>query len=164
MFCPTCQTVVWAALDTCPTCGGTMREVAAGDAVEVVEATAEVGSGEPAVMGAEAPVEVNALTLSVPAARFALPVPVRLAELSVAAWRQPAVRAAVKTGASALALSLAMSAARRALIRPQARRAVVRSVLPTLTDLLQPEAPNDHYGSALVVETFVYMRQVVVRR
>lgn len=142
-----------------------MREVAAGDAVEVVEATAEVGSGEPALMGTEASSEVNALTVSEPSSRFTLPVPVRLAELSVAAWRQPAVRAAVKTGASALALSLAMRAARRALIRPTARRAVTRAVLPALTDLLQPEVPNerDHERGAVVVETFVYMRRVVRR-
>lgn len=160
MFCPTCQTVVWAALETCPTCGGTMREVEAGDAVDVVEATAEIGTGEPAA-GLDASGVPDPLAVAATSERMALPVSVRLAELTFAAWRQPAVRAAVKTGASALALSLAMRAARHALLRPSTRRVVLRPVLPTLSDLLPSEADARRERGPVVIETFVYVRRVV---
>ena len=159
MFCPTCQTVVWTEPETCPTCGGTMRAVAAGDAVEIVEAVAEPRTDEPA-NDEHAPSGVTALTVAQPAT---LPLPVRLAELSVAAWRQPAVRAAIKTGASALALSLAMRAARRALTRSPSRRLAARPTLPALSDLLPRETPDGRERGTIVIETFVYIRRVVRR-
>ncbi|HLZ23592.1 MAG TPA: hypothetical protein VKQ30_15880 [Ktedonobacterales bacterium] len=162
MFCPTCQTVVWSAPDICPTCGGMMREVAAGDSVEVVEGSAELGVGEPAKDDATSS-EMSALAVAGSSGRVTLPAPVRLAEVSVAAWRQPAVRAAIKTGASALALTLAMRAARHMLARPPARRAAIRTVLPTLSDLLQSEAPDGRERGTMVIETFVYVRRVIRR-
>jgi hypothetical protein len=139
-----------------------MREVAAGDAVDVVEATAEVGAGEP-VADSETPVQAGALAVAEPSGPFALPVPMRLAELTLVAWRQPAVRAAVKTGASALALSLALRAARHILTHPGARRAVTRSALPSLSGLLQPESSDGREHGAMVIETYVYMRRVIRR-
>lgn len=163
MFCPTCQTVVRTSSGPCPTCGGTMREIAAGDAVEVVETTAEVRPEAVIQTTRALPPETETLSVAASHASAALPVQVRLAELSLAAWRRPFVRAAVKTGASALALSLAMRATRHALIRPAVRRVALRSAPAALKSVLEADPPADSERDAAVIETFVYVRRVVRR-
>ena len=160
MFCPTCQTAVWATSDVCPTCGGTMRAVAAGDTVEVVEATMEMCAEEADKAGDVVPLDMGTLTVTSRPVPTISPMRARLAELSVAAWRQPAVRAAIKTGASAVALSLVMRTARRMLIRPAAHRAVSRAMLPSLADLFASDTPDGHQHGATMVETFIYVRRM----
>lgn len=159
MFCPTCQTVVRTSSGPCPTCGGIMREVAARDAVEVVETTVEVRPEEVAQATGAPPPETGTLAVAPLPASAALPVPARLAQLSLAAWRRPLVRATVKTGASALALSLAVRATRHALIRPSVRR----SAPSVLRSMLEADSPPDSECGAAVIETFVYVRRVIRR-
>lgn len=172
MLCPTCQTVVPDGSGFCPACGAALRDMTSMDEIqgeiEVVEVTAEIMPETPAAEAGAGAAPMGdgittALTLRGPAGEAA-PAVVRARELALAAWRQPAVRAAVKTGASAVALSLAMRAARQALASPRPRRTVTRSVLPTLTDLFQPEAQGSaNEGEYEVVETIFYMRRVVRR-
>lgn len=169
MFCPTCQTVVRDGPGVCPACGGTLRGLAATDEIdeiEVVEVIAELmpDSAPDPLDGDVSPDSVASTALAVrPASRELSPALSRAGQFAVAAWRQPAVRAAVKTGASAVALSLAMRIARQALASPSARRTVVRDALPSLSDLFHSgnETPGGRY---VVVETYIYMRRVVVRR
>lgn len=167
MFCPTCQTVVFDGPGFCPTCGDTMREVAPADEIEVVEVTAELlPDAPPDASPAHTPRDPVASTSTALAVRRTdetlSPALVRAGRFALAAWRQPAVRAAVKTGASAVALSVALRVARQALTVPSARRLATRTVLPSLPDLFhaENEPPNGKYE---VVETFFYMRRVVRR-
>lgn len=164
MYCPTCQMAVRDSHDYCPTCGGTMRDVAATDDIEVVEVTAEVmpetpmtSTGEPATNGD------IIRTLAVRRASGELtPAFSRAREVALAAWRQPAVRAAVRTGASAVALSLAVRLARQAIASPRARGTVTRTALPALSEFFRPETEGPS-GDYEVVETIFYMRRVVRR-
>lgn len=165
MFCPTCQMVVPDGPGVCPACGDTLRDLAATDEIEVVEVTAELMPDVATVPpdGSAIPDAIPATALAVrPAAAELSPALTRAGQLAIAAWRQPAVRAAVKTGASAVALSLAFRAARQALASPSARRAVARDALPSLSDLFHTgnEPPDGRY---VVVETYIYMRRVVRR-
>lgn len=169
MFCPTCQTVLREAPELCPACGETMRPIAASDAVEVVEGTAESGVYTAVrldeVSGID-DVPAQSFALVAPSRQPALPVLARLPELTAQVWRQPAVRAAVKTGASAIALSLAVRAARVALSGRGPRRALTSTALPALSDLLAPREsalPSQRAQYGEVVETYIYMRRVIRR-
>lgn len=166
MFCPTCQTVVPAGPSFCPTCGDTMRDVSAADTVEVVEGSAAVTLELPELAPDNGEQPANSDTPLALALRRppGTPVPalMRAGQLAVAAWRQPAVRAAVKTGATAVALSLTVRAARQALTLPRARRLPARSPLPSLVDLFTSER-EPRTGEYEVVETYFYMRRVVRR-
>ena len=166
MFCPSCQTVVRGGPGFCPTCGDTMRDVSATDAVEVVEVTAAVMPGMPADVSAyNDPSRERDTTMALAVRRPTgdlAPALARAGQLALAAWRQPAVRAAVKTGTTAVALSLAVRAARQAMVPSRARRAATRTMLPSLADLMAREnEPNR--GDYQVVETVFYMRRVVRR-
>lgn len=172
MLCPTCQTAVPGGSGFCPTCGATIRDMTGRDdtdnldEIEVVEVTAEIMPESPAPVADSGEPAMNddittALTIRGPAGE---PIPAlnRARELALAAWRQPAVRAVVRTGASAVALSLAMRAARQALASPRPRRTATRSALPAMAELFQPEA-RERDGEYVVVETIFYMRRVVRR-
>jgi hypothetical protein len=96
-----------------------------------------------------------------------------LSRLPALAWRQPAVRAAVRTGASALALSLALRLAGRWATGRGARQAVRTSALLPLGDIAgdmvsegldrseRRRVARRHRRRAHVTETFVYMRRTV---
>jgi hypothetical protein len=99
-----------------------------------------------------------------PGALAALP---RLAAL---AWRQPAVRSAVTTGASAVALSLVWRVAGAALARGRAQRMLLptgESLAPMVGELLQGTTPGKRLRRrgrrGEVVEEIVYVRRVFRR-
>lgn len=164
MYCPTCQMAVRDSYDYCPTCGGTMRDVAETDDIEVVEVTAEVMPETPTTSTSQPATNddiIRTLAVRRPSGELT-PTLSRAREVALAAWRQPAVRAAVRTGASAVALSLAMRIARQALASPRARRTVTRTALPALSDFFRPEAERPT-GEYEVVETIFYMRRIVRR-
>jgi hypothetical protein len=147
----------------CPVCGGTLRDVSASDAVELVEATASLGGGEPA---ANEHVDATRAVVRVP--QRPLPASLgRLSALPALAWQQPAVRAAVRTGASALALSLAIRAARAMVSGRRTSAAMTQGPLPALADLFQSQpATRRTSGPAArveIVETFIYVRRIVRR-
>jgi hypothetical protein len=174
MFCPSCQLVVQGDAGSpvevaapCPVCGGTLRDISAADAVEMVEATASLGgAGEPAADGAA---DASRAVVRVPERPLPLSLS-RLSALPALAWRQPVVRAAVRTGASALALSLAVRAARAIVVGRRARATMTDTVLPTVAELLQSprSTPTARPTSGLaprveIVETFIYVRRIVRR-
>ncbi len=79
------------------------------------------------------------------------------------AWRQPAVRAAVRTGASAIAFSVALQVAGRLVAGRNARHAVTQAALPGLMDLLKPgerHAPRPRRRRGVeVTETVIFMQR-----
>ncbi len=164
MFCPSCQLAVPGAPRSCPACGGSLRDVSPVDAVELVEA----GGASAESSGSETGVTLVATREIAPLADPpALPALVRLRELPALAWRQPVVRAAVRTGASTLALSLALRAARALVSARSSSVALPRGAAPTLAEMLQPRGavrdlpPGE--SQVEIVETFVYVRRVVRR-
>jgi hypothetical protein len=94
----------------------------------------------------------------------------RVTAVTALAWRQPAVRSAVKTGAGAVALALMARAARRWLAGQQAGRRATESLLPAVADALRlpqngprPRRERGADEGAVVVETFIYARRVMRR-
>ena len=97
----------------------------------------------------------------------------RLATLATAAWRQPVVRSAVTTGASAVALSLVWRVAGAALSGGKARRALLpsltegESVAPMVGDLLRGATPGKRLRRrgrrGEIVEEVVYIRRIFRR-
>jgi hypothetical protein len=82
------------------------------------------------------------------------------ASLPAQLWRQPAVRAAARTGAAAIALSMALRLARGWLAHSLARGAS-RSIAPALTkNLPEVSLPRRMARGAETVETWIYVRQV----
>ncbi len=121
--------------------------------------------GSVRIVEADAPEAETGLTPDAagarPTALAALP---RLAAL---AWRQPAVRSAVTTGASAVALSLVWRAAGAALARGRARRMLLPaggSLAPMVGDLLEGATPSKRLRKrgrrGEVVEEVVYIRRI----
>jgi hypothetical protein len=88
-----------------------------------------------------------------------------LSHAGVVAWRQPAVRAVVRTGASAVALSVALRVAGRLVTSRSARQIATQAALPGLTELLAPgEQRVARRGRDVEVsETFIYMRRITRR-
>ena len=168
MVCPTCLTDLREAPSRCSVCGTDLA---------TAEATPPLMEGIVEGVVREAPLDgehlestaaVHTLTVVRPAERQ-VSLLQRAALLPALAWQQPAVRAAVKTGASAVALSLAARAARQWL-RPTVipRPSLSESALPALMDALRerdlarrPDGPRDQ--GAVVSETFVYIRRVIRR-
>jgi hypothetical protein len=97
----------------------------------------------------------------------------RLATLATAAWRQPVVRSAVTTGASAVALSLVWRVAGAALSGGRARRALLptltegESLAPMVGDLLRGATPGKRLRRrgrrGEIVEEVVYIRRIFRR-
>lgn len=166
MYCPTCGVVLRISSGFCPTCGAALTG-APEDMREVVEVVGEVmPDTTPAdARHGETPQQeapIAALTLRRAGGELVPPL-ARASALARAAWRQPAVRAAVKTSASALAVSLAMRAARQAMAASLApRRRAERSRLPSLADIFAGES-GARDGEYEITETVFYMRRVVRR-
>lgn len=118
------------------------------------------------VVEAEAPSAPTAETA--PAGETAL---AALPRLAVVAWRQPAVRSAVKTGASAVALSLVWRLAGAALAHGRARRMLLPSasegLAPIASDLLREVTPGRRLRRrgqrGEIVEEVVYIRRIFRR-
>lgn len=87
-----------------------------------------------------------------------------LAHAGAVAWRQPAVRAAVRTGATAVALSVALRMAGRLVMSRSARQLAAQAALPGLAELLEPgDQRVARRGRGEVTETFIYIRRVTRR-
>jgi hypothetical protein len=127
--------------------------------VRIVEADAPVALSEQPTQGERS----GAL-----AARLAT-----AATLATAAWRQPVVRSAVTTGASAVALSLVWRVAGAALSGGKARRALLptlaegESLAPMVGELLRGATPSKRLRRrgrrGEIVEEVVYIRRVFRR-
>lgn len=168
MFCPSCQLVVAEAPEACPACGGGLRDVGAADAVELVEATASFASADTGAGASTHAGTAGSETRAVARLpRRETPALARLAELPALAWRQPAVRSAVRTGAGALALSLMVHAARTLITSRRARGQVTEGMVPAVLRALQPQTQgqrgDDRGQAAVIVETIIYVRQTVRR-
>lgn len=93
-----------------------------------------------------------------------------LAGLPAAAWRRPVVRAAIRTGASAVALSVATRFATRWVRSRVARGAALdaglraASGVPMLGSLLEqtPQLPQRRRGrhTTVITEAFIYARRI----
>lgn len=169
MICQTCQTAVEDATALCPQCGerlarpaadamasATMDEVM--DGVTVVDGVVESAS--------------YALTRREEPPRSLL---AALPRVTALAWRQPVVRAAVRTGASAVALSVATRLASRWLLgrRSPGARSLAELPLSALTDSLTDSLTRgseprglrrSRRGRVIVSETFIYTRRVTIER
>jgi len=181
MWCPVCLSVVperdeRMAEARCPVCGGALRREATEDAPMTTDGAVERGWDGRALVDEERVEQVErALTIRrQPEAKAPVTVVERMTALPALAWRQPAVRSMVKTGAGAVALTLLARAARRWLdgTRSGGAAAAGERLLPALADALgSPErrpravrAPGRRSDdSALVVETFIYARRVIRR-
>jgi hypothetical protein len=181
MYCPTCHTVVAASDELtsethCPVCGASLLQpVRTADAVVTFEDAVVRVEGAPEqhwICGYRPEYDPKPPMAVILRRRKqeAVAVCERVAALPALAWRQPAVQAAVKTGAGAIALSLAAHAARRWLEGSHRGRAGGEGLLPALADALgspdhgprlrREREPDE---GALVVETFIYARRVIRR-
>jgi hypothetical protein len=134
--------------------------------VRIVEADAVATSEQ------SQPGETTLATLAAPGEQSGA-LTTRLATLATAAWRQPVVRSAVTTGASAVALSLVWRVAGAALSGGKARRALLptltegESLAPMVGDLLRGATPGKRlrrrgrHGE--IVEEVVYIRRILRR-
>lgn len=159
-YCAACGASATPDANYCITCGlplqarPTLRSIAS---VRIVEADAPETPAPPQA-------ETGLVTGERPATLAALP---RLAAL---AWRQPAVRSAVTTGASAVAFSLVWRVAGAALARGKARRMLLpagESLAPMVGELLQEAMPSKRLRRrgrrGEVVEEVIYVRRIFRR-
>jgi len=162
-YCAACGASATPDANYCIACGlplhaqPTWRSLAS---VRIVEAEAPA-TPEPSEAGTEL---AAAESGERPAPLAALP---RLAAL---AWRQPAVRSVVTTGASAVALSLVWRVAGAALTRGRASRIPLpagESLAPMIGELLQGATPSKRLRRrgrrGEVVEEIVYVRRIFRR-
>lgn len=166
-YCAACGTS--AALDAnyCIACGlplharPTLRSLTS---VRIVEADAPDAPDAPDVPGTPASAETGLTASARPGALAALP------RLPTLAWRQPAVRSAVTTGASAVALSLVWRVAGAALTRGMARRMPLpagESLAPMVGELLNGATPSKRLRRrgrrGEVIEEVIYVRRMFRR-
>lgn len=176
MYCPTCQLALVETVELCPTCGDPARLLTAGDIVRSVEGIAQsesiAATPNEGLLADGAPPQSASLlpVVSRPGETRALaPLP----QLTALVWREPRVRAAVRTGAGAIALSLVMRAAGRMLSDRRSRGVATRAATSLLSDRLRPPARRASGSSSTdageifeVMETYISVRHVrrVVRR
>ncbi len=157
---------------TCPACGRPTSSVEAmgGESVAGETRIVESNTGGQELRVSYMPARVAPKS----SARSCLPshsIPrwPRWRSLPALAWRQPVVRSAVKTGVSAVALSVALRVAGRALASRGARMAASESLLPTLADLIAPSESDARPARRTrrarrtrgeqVSEVFIYLRR-----
>lgn len=179
MWCPTCRSVVpahdeRAGESRCPDCGGALRPVTnAADAAVTRENLAQQ-AWHGGALDDEAQLEQVEQIERALVVRRPPEAPVtmfeRVTALPALAWRQPAVRSVVKTGAGAVALALVARAARRWLAGPPRGRGAGERLLPAIADALgssqngpRPRRERGSDDGAVVVETFIYARRVIRR-
>lgn len=197
MHCPSCHTAILDATERCPACGNPLHsqdqsvttllaQAEAGGALPLTEAH----SHEPVIAERASATAENAkngnngnaawsdndvtgdVTTLVVQAPISAPVPLvkRIPELTALAWRQPSVRAAVKTSASTLALTIALNVARRTLAARGAR-ATAPSLPSVLLETLSSggrrpglRRPGRAVDSDVTVEEVVIYARRVTRR
>jgi hypothetical protein len=168
MLCPTCQTVLLDSPERCPACGERLRPTEAGERGADGEASRSQEGADAARGEATTVVRETALVPVAPAERPLSPL-ARISAVPAAVWSRPAVRAAVKTGASVVALSLALRLARQALA---ARGTPGRLAAPALPRLLAETLPQPRRSGrrgepvsngtgAYSEEVFIFARRVV---
>jgi len=170
MKCAHCHHELAAGERTCPACG---REVGSQDAhaaSRVVEGSIESSELDrlDRITACEAALD-NKVSRALAPVAPAHPALTALARLPVLAWRQPIVRSAVKTGASALALTVALRLAGRMVASRGGRQVARESLLPAVADLLQQgengqpitQPITRRSGHGEISETFVYIRRTV---
>jgi hypothetical protein len=169
--CPACGASAARDASYCVGCGQPLRRLAPMNApMRVVEAEAPALS-ELSDWPAGGALSIEAATTERPPA-----LPERLGErvvtLASAAWRQPAVRSVVTTGASAVALSLIWRVAGAALRGGRARRLLVsqmadESLAPMVGELLRGATPARRLRRrgrrGEIVEEMIYVRRVFRR-
>lgn len=176
MYCPTCQLALVETVELCPTCGDPLRPLAASDVVLSVEGIAR---SETVLVPSD---DVSRVEDTQPESDSLLPVVSRqgetrvlphLPQLTALAWREPRVRAAVTTGAGAIAFSLVMRAAGRMLSDRRSRAIATRAATSLLSERLRPQPqrisrPSTTTGGEIleIMETYASVRHVrrVVRR
>ncbi len=156
----------------CATCGQVHPSTSAHPVAVVVDGTITnetVEEVEPSTLngrsdgGAEVPESTQrALVLSMSSQTRSILS--RVPQAAAIAWQQPAVRTVVKTGTSAVALSLLTKLAGRWLASRGARGAVASTAAPSLGDWLRSGelAPRARNQSSVthVSETFIYIHRV----
>lgn len=163
--CPACGASATREASYCVACGQPIRRLAAVRVVEAdgaaLESQAHDTTSEALALTSEATPDIQALTLGE-----------RLTTLASVAWRQPAVRSAVKTGASAVALSLVWRVAGAALRGGRARRMLLaqaesESLGPMVNELLRGATPGKRLRRrgrrGEIIEEMVYVRRIFRR-
>lgn len=167
MICPTCKAVVEVLEGTCPSC------LSEPTPITIIESTPMDAASSPYHASASLPPTLRLPTEYALQRRqpLAHPVLASLPRLPALLWRQPIVRASVRTGASAVALSLALRMAGRLLTNRTTSSPTNSTILPALADLFaspestarrptrrRPRHHAAHEGEA--VETLIYIRRV----
>lgn len=172
MYCPTCQLALIEMVEVCPTCGEPMRAIEPTDAVRSVEGVAHGESlpGDDVEMSASGARSEPSLLPAISRSGDTR-VMTRLPRLTALVWSQPKVRAAVRTGAGAVALSLAMRAASRVLSDRRSRSVASRATASLLGERPRSRPQGDTLaplGGEIfeVMETYISVRSVrrIVRR
>lgn len=169
MVCPVCAAETLPTIARCSRCG---EPIAAGLGLVdglVVEGTVEHGSVSERVFLTRAYDEPPGAGREI-APSVSQSLAVRQPSLATMLWRQPAVRAVARAGVGALALTLGMRVVRGLLARPHITGEAARAALPLARHLFdrqpasrRPEGDLSE-GGGEVIETLIYMRQVVRRR
>jgi hypothetical protein len=161
MICPTCKAVVDVLEGTCPTCqrDPAYRSIVEGSLVDAppTRTPAPVALDDLEQQG-------SSLFSMVTSASSSHSLVTVLPKVPALLWRQPVVRAAVRTGASAIALSLTVRMARRVLAQRSVTASAVDSGLLALAKQLAPDArPKSarHRGHRHVeiTETLIYIQR-----
>jgi hypothetical protein len=166
--CPACGASATREASYCVACGQPIRRLAP---VRIVEAD---GGPAPSAPTEEQPDPMNSMALATGATPGEAPLTLgeRLTSLASVAWRQPAVRSAVTTGASAVALSLVWRVAGAALRGGRARRMLLaqaerESLAPMVNELLHGATPGKRLRRrgrrGEIIEEMVYVRRVFRR-
>lgn len=170
--CPACGASATREASYCVACGQPIHRFAP---VRIVEAD---GGPEPSAPLDEQPEEQPGATHQLALATGATPgessltLGERLTTLASVAWRQPAVRSVVTTGASAVALSLVWRVAGAALRGGRARRLLLaqaerESLAPMVNELLREATPGKRLRRrgrrGEIIEEIVYVRRVFRR-
>lgn len=165
--CSSCGASATREASYCMACGQPIRRLAP---VRIVEAD---GPALSAPLD-EPPDALSQMALATGATSGEAPLTLgeRLTTLASLAWRQPAVRSAVTTGASAVALSLVWRVAGAALRGGRARRMLLaqaerESLAPMVNELLRGATPGKRLRRrgrrGEIIEEMVYVRRVFRR-
>lgn len=170
LYCPTCGASAAPDANYCIACGQPLQPLHGRPSrrslapVRIIEAESQTEPDAPEEPQPETALATQAEPAEEPRALAALP---RLAAL---AWRQPVVRSAVTTGASAVALSLVWRVAGAALSGGKARRMLLpegESMAPLVGDLLRGATPSKRLRRrgrrGEIVEEVVYIRRIFRR-
>jgi hypothetical protein len=172
--CPACGASATREASYCVACGQPIRRLAQ---VRIVEADGSAPSAQPDEQPDEQPDPMNTMALATGATSGepSLTLGERLTTLASVAWRQPAVRSAVTTGASAVALSLVWRVAGAALRGGRARRMLLaqaerESLAPMVNELLRGATPGKRLRRrgrrgrrGEIIEEMVYVRRIFRR-